>query len=523
MSIIDECVQFLEDLILGDFNGEQMVSAQVIGGLISLIPVMDQVMDARDMSGCLYRVNKRGGFPKATLDDKVDLGFAAFGVVPAVGSAFKTVFKPLYKQRKTANGIVNSGVAMVERMLGHRKGGAVRWVKTMDWAENTQAAILQVDLALESCISLLEYLSQAHWWCSDRVELLARDVAPSLRSMRGKLAKPIREAADEIKEFLEDLLGEHAAAVAMMVATGATVGTRVGVTGIKSRPSAKSVHKDVADRPRIQGKTAKAGIINSVQNTAYQLYGPLDKLMKGLIGEHIIEHHVIEQKKWGLKWNAHDVQGGVSGVPGGWQSEPRKLNDNEIPLYLCTPKNVIVQSGIDSAWLTDRSNPVEFAVVEAKASMNANPKLLNLLSEAKDSQASKNGSTSGRRRTNKRTDSTAELPSEKMGFAPVMQMSRSWIDFRIRRDLRLWQGRMLLNYSRHVMVICPLQAVEHIHALAKIVENNLVANPVGAQKFAHIHVKHDIQKEFGDVDLINAEREYKLNGLPKVPPKRKGK
>jgi len=87
MSIINDCVQFLEDLILGDFNGQQMVSAQVVGGLISLIPVMDQVMDARDISGCLYRINKRGGFPKAKTDDKVDLGFAAFGVVPAVGSA----------------------------------------------------------------------------------------------------------------------------------------------------------------------------------------------------------------------------------------------------------------------------------------------------------------------------------------------------------------------------------------------------------------------------------------------------
>jgi len=90
MSIIDDGVQFLEDMILGDFNEQQMVSAQVISGLVSLIPVIDQVMDARDVSGCLYRINKRGGFAKATLDDKVDLGFAAFGVVPSVrGQCFQ--------------------------------------------------------------------------------------------------------------------------------------------------------------------------------------------------------------------------------------------------------------------------------------------------------------------------------------------------------------------------------------------------------------------------------------------------
>jgi hypothetical protein len=120
MSIIDDCVQFLEDLILGDFNETQQVSAQVIGGLISLIPIVDQVMDVRDVSGNLYRINKQGGIAKATLEQKIDFdfGFAAFGVIPELGSVFKTVFKPLYKQRKAAQGLVNGGVAMIERMLG---------------------------------------------------------------------------------------------------------------------------------------------------------------------------------------------------------------------------------------------------------------------------------------------------------------------------------------------------------------------------------------------------------------------
>ena len=120
MSAVDDCMKFLEDLIMGDFNEDQMVSAQIIGGLISLIPVVDQVMDVRDVSGSLYRINKQGGFAEATIDQKIYLGFAAFGVVPEVGSAFKTVFKPLYKERKALKGAVNSGVAMIERILSKR-------------------------------------------------------------------------------------------------------------------------------------------------------------------------------------------------------------------------------------------------------------------------------------------------------------------------------------------------------------------------------------------------------------------
>jgi hypothetical protein len=520
MSIIDECIQFLEDLILGDFNGEQMVSAQVIGGLISLIPVMDQVMDARDISGCLYRVNKRGGFSKATLDDKVDLGFAAFGVVPAVGSAFRTVFKPLYKQRKTAKGIVNNGVAMVERMLGHRKGGAVRWVKAMDWAGNTQAAIVQADLALESCISLLEYLAQAHWWCPDRLELLARDVAPSLRSMRGKLAEPIREAAAAIREFLEGLLGEHAAAVAMSIAMGAAPSTRSARFGRQDRTVARSTHSKVADKPRTQGRTTTSGVANSVQNIAYSLYTPLNFALKGLLGEHIAEHYVIEHKGWGLQWNRHDIMGGNADQPAGWQTQPRKLNDNQIPLYLCSPTAVVLQSGIDSAWLTNRSRPYEFSIVEAKASMNANPALANLLNEALN-QPSENA-TGGRGRRNakirnKNTGSTEVLSNS--GSNKVMQMSRAWIDFRIGRDLLMWQSRMRRNYSRHVVLVTPLQAADHIRAAEKIIESGFVSNPVMAQQFAEDHSVHHIQKEYGEAELDQAEAQYAVSGKPPVKKK----
>lgn len=73
------------------FEENQNTAAQVIGGMISLIPVLDQVID---VSGSLYNVIARGGFKNASTDQLVSFGFAAFGVTAEVGSAFKTVFKP---------------------------------------------------------------------------------------------------------------------------------------------------------------------------------------------------------------------------------------------------------------------------------------------------------------------------------------------------------------------------------------------------------------------------------------------
>ncbi|KGF81479.1 hypothetical protein IA69_12565 [Massilia sp. JS1662] len=519
MSIIDDCVQFLEDLILGDFNEQQMVSAQVIGGLISLVPIVDQVMDVRDVSGSLYRINKHGGFAKATLDQKIDFGFAAFGVVPEVGSAFKTVFKPLYKQRKAAKGVINGGVAMIERMLGQKKGGAVRWVRALDWAGNTQAAIVQANLALSSCIALLEYLGQGHWWCPDHLEQLARDTAPGLESMRGKLEAPIREASAEIRAFLEDMLGEHAAAVALAVANHAAV-MRPGHASAASQKTTSgrrtTAHAQVGAQARTQGKAAQGKIASAVQKTTWELYRGLNYAVKGLMGEHIVDHHVIEKKNWGLQWNKHDMISPTRGTnAGGWQNDYRKINDGGIPLYLCTPSSHVLTSGIDSLWFTNRPAPHQYAVVEAKANMNPQASLYQLLGEANKMGVSA-ASTAGNVRNRGGTRTTSARPKEK---AKVMQMSRDWIDDRIDRDFRSIRRNLAENYSRHVFLVTPLQVSGHLLAMEKIVSESLVNDPKGAQKYASMHDEHDVQKEFGEAHLDEALKKYQAEGKYRRPKK----
>jgi hypothetical protein len=520
MSLVDDCMKFLEDLIMGDFNEDQMVSAQIIGGLISLIPVVDQVMDVRDVSGSLYRINKQGGFAKATIDQKIYLGFAAFGVVPEVGSAFKTVFKPLYKERKALKGAVNSGVAMIERMLSKKKGGALAWVKALDWAGNTQAAIVQANMALESCIALLDYIAQGHWWCPDHLEQLARDVSPGIKRMRGQLAGPIREASGYIKAFITDLLGEHAAAVVMTVASNAGSIPRGGhqSAGARgARGTSANSHLRVADKPRLNGRTTTGKIASVVQRTAFQTYEGLEKAAKGLLGEHIVDHYVIEQKGWGLSWNRHDMIGGPGKKTAGWQSEFKKLNDDEVPLYLCTPSVHVLANGIDSLWLTNRPRPHQFAVVEAKANMSPAAKLLKLLGEAKGSTETVAGAT-GRA---PKAVIGAKKPKTAVGGGPkpgmVMQMSRTWISDRIKQSFPKYRNKMLtlgINYSRHVFLVSPIQAAEHMVALEKIVSEGLVSKPVQAQKYAKDHSQHDVQREFNEADLDAAEAQYKIGGRP---------
>jgi len=420
----------------------------------------------------------------------------------------------LYKQRKAAKGVFNGGVAMIEQMLHVKKGGAVRWVRALDWAGNTQFAIIQANNALESCIALLDYLAQPHWWCPDRLERLARDVVPGLRTMQGQLAAPIREAAVEIRSFMEMMLGEHAAAVALAVASSAptTHPQRTRAFGVAARTGGGGArHKPVGGQARTQARSAQGRIASAVQKTAWDLYKGVNFAAKGLMGEHIVEHHVIEHKSWGIEWNRHDMAGPErAGKAAGWLTPYRKLNDAGIPLYLCSPTGLVLTSGIDSLWYTNRARPHQYAVVEAKANMNPNADLYTMLGEANAGTTSTN--RSGRGRRGQRTVAGASNTSAPQSGGKVMQMSRGWIDFHINRSFPTMRSDIRGNYSRHVCVVGPEQAAEHIRAFEVIVSNGFVSQPPSAQQFAGQHATHQIAREHGESALDLAEQKYQTSG-----------
>ena len=208
-NFVDEIVEFFKDLILGDFEDDQGKAAMIVGGAISLIPVVDQVMDVRDVSGMIYRVGRKG-VSRATRDDWVDMALAAFGCIPEVGSLFKTIIKPLRKYRKEVGAAAAGGNVMIEAMLGKSKGAAIKFLKTFQWAQNTQLAISTAMSALDNCVQLLGYLSTSHWWLPSDLQHLARDMKPQVEAVRGPLKAGIAQGAKALQDLIEDMLGEDA-------------------------------------------------------------------------------------------------------------------------------------------------------------------------------------------------------------------------------------------------------------------------------------------------------------------------
>ena len=358
--------------------------------------MLDQVLDVRDVSGSLYRINQQGGFKNATTDQVVNLGFAAFGVIPEVGSAFKTVFKPLYKQRKAAKGAIHGGMQAVESLLGMKKGGAITWVRKEligKWAGRTKEAISATNMALTSCIELLEFIATASGWkdwlIPDSIQDMAKQMLPGLKKLRGQIGTYITRASNEIRELLEDLVGEQAAAVVMQVGQRAVQASAIPGTRTKSGHNAAAL-KPAGKVPPRQGKLttgnsntsqkkkASGSQSNTVQKTADAVLD-LTNAVLGVSGEHIADYYCLDKFNWGGKaWTKHD-----EGAAGVWNPTPSEKVVGKLSRggpgktlhALYKLRDGANGKGLDSVWRAEGNNHNKpYAIVEAKASADEDAK-----------------------------------------------------------------------------------------------------------------------------------------------------
>jgi len=542
-SIVDDIVDWLKALILGDFVEEQPISAQIVGGAIALIPVVQQVMNARDISGVLFHINRKGGFAAAEKSDYMNLGFAAIAVIPEVGSVFKMVFKPLWKERRLAGPALRSGLDMLERMLGMAKGGAVKWIKALEWGTLTRDAIARANAALDAMEQMLVYLSAPHWWVPDRLASVARDALPGVQSMRGKISGPLTEGVNAVRDFVNQLVGEDTTAVLTAIASAvpSTSSRPRGAAEARARanhahdgknataPPPVQAHPKTGDKPTQSVDTGRANNGSKTTQPTQSVLAKVTQTIQGIVGEHIVDYHCLEGKAWGTGWSLHD-----KGGAGRWAVSPLrdlispgKLNDGThlVQLALQGPRG----RGIDGVWRKKATGPQKYAVVEAKCYMTPTTSLKAMLDDVYDKdelqtyrddtraakQAAKAGAGRGKRKrgggaepavNGEQALSPAKTTSPQKPEKNVMQMSHVWIGQRIkeeygkgvRNDMQIKFGTSP-NYSRHVMMDSIPQVAKHYAAIEKALTSDAGLDP-------DEHCDHTITREFGDAQLNAEER-----------------
>lgn len=274
-------------------------------------------------------------------------------------------------------------------MLGLSKGGAIRYVKAINWATRKQEALQKMMLALNQLDGLLGYLSQSHWWVPDDIEGLAKDLRPLLKSIRDPLKKGFEIGYNAMHEFVLSLVGEDAARVAELAMANAALGrqkktanrtqinaasTSKNKTKPAPKPSTKKTptseqHKKVAqdDRQHVEPGKKKRTSATLAVSTILKKVGTA---YKSVIGEHMSDYH--HMAKYAPNAWDHGTVKNKSKTGGKWHGTKKivtKTGADHHPTEL-VPEHASATfiNGIDAIWSMGGST---YHFVEAKASESA--------------------------------------------------------------------------------------------------------------------------------------------------------
>ena len=520
-----DMIDFLKTLILGEFqdNKQQHSIAILLRGVVGIIPGVDQVLDAQDTIALIVRFNQKNW--QLSQDDYADLAFTAFGWIPELGSVFKGVLKPIWKQSKGSKGVQN-GIKMLERALKGEHGAVISKIRsyvrnTAQWTQWANIAITKCNILLTAYIEMLQTISRgyitfkpvADWkWTHTRfnfpawlIKTALEQIAPA-QKFKQILAKAIREGAESIRYFMQTLLGEHANLV-MAAVNGAANHTNHNKNG---RPHAvHNANQQVGNKRKHSEKntssTQSKETSNSkpykndsvrhdrhpkmtkgqnnddklVQNTAtnssrravavQKTKGAVEQIsnkITGLIGEHMADYWMLEQ----VGGKARHDHGGTA------EGSCYKMNFEGRLYQLHQPS--ANPKGIDSLWkVNGKIGGKPYCILEAKASATALTRPLGKLL------------TDGRDKTERRTQNNQHQ----------VQMSNNWCNLKLQQ---LHFANVIGYYSRRVVFFGINDIAAHEAAYTKIV--GAIAQPENRQHLPRImmeHTEHKPGRIFTDEDI----------------------
>ncbi|MDO1517286.1 MULTISPECIES: hypothetical protein, partial [unclassified Neisseria] len=497
MPTIEDVKQFLKTLVLGEFEGgkQQSSTAIMVRGLVGLIPGIDQILDAQDTIGLIYRLKEKNW--QLDQDDYADIAFTTFGWMPEVGSLFKGVLKPIWRNRHAGNGVRN-GILMLEGALGKRHGAFIGKARdyvnhVQKWNQAVNTAITKSREAIDAYLEMLNVLAKGsitlrpvdRWqWTHTEVSLpallvsLAKGQIPVTRRFKANMESAILRGSETVRRFLKDLLGEHAELVTAAIQGAAShthrnKNNRPAAVGIAGRNAAQKRQKnekalEQKQHPKLNnGKDAQNAATNrgrvasAVQNTV----GLAGNALTGIVGEHMADYWMLKQVGGRA---AHDKGGKSSG-------SCHKINYGGVLYQLHVPS--VNPKGIDSLWKVDgKIGGKTYCIVEAKASATSLTKSLGALL------------TDNRDKTERRTVQNRQQ----------LQMSTQWCNAKLQKGYK----QVLGNYSRRVVFFNSDAIAEHLAAYSEVLQY-----AVDVKKYNELsqvmnkHQKHEPTRVFTDADI----------------------
>ena len=212
-----EDIEYIFGFVSGDFNKNPTVAQVIVGGLISMIPVADQVCDIRDLLASVIILSDE---KQRTAENWTGLALVGIGVIPFFGSVFKTIAKLITSKVIKTKDELFKAIEQLEsysRKLGYKPfwgDNPERWLKTKPWAEIATNAKQVLNQYLGKLQSLLEMYGSRNTAKMTGFDGLADKYAASLKSIMAQVGQYIDDLCRQVENACHEIMGQPKLSVA---------------------------------------------------------------------------------------------------------------------------------------------------------------------------------------------------------------------------------------------------------------------------------------------------------------------
>jgi polyhydroxyalkanoate synthesis regulator phasin len=197
---VKDGAEWVGGALAGDFNEDPSMGQIVLGTVITLIPIVDQVGDVRDIAAALKKLiwEKR-------YDDKwvwFDLVITIIGCIPEIGTVVKGIAKGIKK------GVKGVELADLLRKLNWTgKGNAVQWLKKLvdDLPGYGKNAAEKIKTILNDLSSKLELAKK---FASSKVASQIDELLETIKEVRKRVDKMVDEVISDLKKQLQEIIAK---------------------------------------------------------------------------------------------------------------------------------------------------------------------------------------------------------------------------------------------------------------------------------------------------------------------------
>ncbi|OBT16680.1 hypothetical protein A9266_19010 [Vibrio tasmaniensis] len=189
-------------VILGDFNDDASVEQIIANTALTMIPVVDQAEDVRDLSANIVTLLSEEERDKP--ENWLALSLTLIGCVPTFSSAVKGTCKVALKGGK---GTSKDTLLAVLRGMG--KGDLEKFLRTLDWVDYAKQASNIVSDVLKPCIEVAsELASYANRMGADELAEYFLKLADEVKIIDKMVPDKLKEAMGEFDQLFTRILGK---------------------------------------------------------------------------------------------------------------------------------------------------------------------------------------------------------------------------------------------------------------------------------------------------------------------------